>query len=446
MSNTLFFFAYLVYNTINERVIGMFIDEVKIEVTAGNGGDGCMAFRREKFVPMGGPFGGNGGRGGNIVLIADNGLKTLIDLKYKKKITGNKGENGLGKNQNGKNGEDIVIKVPVGTVIKDQDTSFIIADLNKHGQTAILASGGRGGRGNVALATKHNPCPSVRELGEPGEKRYLNVELKMLADVGLVGMPSVGKSTFLSMISNAHPEIAAYHFTTLSPNLGVVKTKVNDFVVADLPGLIEGAAEGAGLGIKFLKHIERTKVLVHIIDMSGSEGRDPYVDYLTINKELESYSDTLLSRPMIVVANKMDLETSHDNLVKFKKKVTDREIFEISAINNENINTVIERVSELVLSVKDTPLYDEDKIESHVLYKFKKEEPFTIAHEGNNLWVVRGDEVEKLLRMTNFNTEEAMMRFAKKLRKMGIDDKLVDLGVQEGDIVRILNYEFEYTK
>ena len=248
------------------------------------------------------------------------------------------------------------------------------------------------------------------------------------------------------MISNAHPAIAAYHFTTLSPNLGVVKTNKNVFVVADLPGLIEGASDGAGLGIKFLRHIERTKVLVHIIDMSGSEGRDPYTDYVTINNELASYSDTLLSRPMIVLANKMDLPSSKDNLKEFKKKVKDKEIFEISAINNENIDAVINKLSELVMSVKDVPLYDEDKIESHVLYKFKKEAPFTISHEGNNLWVVRGDEVEKLLRMTNFNTEEAMMRFAKKLRRMGIDDKLVELGVQEGDIVRILNYEFEYTK
>ena len=263
----------------------MFVDEVVMIVEAGSGGNGCMAYRREKYIPMGGPYGGNGGKGSDIIFKADEGLKTLIDLRYKKKIKGNNGNNGEGKNKNGSNSEDIVIKVPLGTTIKDNETGVVIADLTRNNDEAIIAYGGRGGRGNVSLATRSNPCPSYAERGEPGEIRNIKVELRMIADVGLVGMPSVGKSTILSMVSNANPKIADYHFTTLSPNLGVVKGKDNTFVIADLPGLIEGASMGIGLGHKFLKHIERTKIIAHVIDMSGSEGRDPYEDYITIRKE-----------------------------------------------------------------------------------------------------------------------------------------------------------------
>ena len=262
----------------------MFYDEVLIEVEAGRGGDGCMAFRREKYIPMGGPFGGNGGKGGDIIFITDNGLKTLVDLRYQKIIKGKTGANGEGKNKNGASAPDTIIKVPVGTTIKDAETGAIIADLTKNQEEVIVAYGGRGGRGNVSLATRNNPCPSYAERGEPGEKRRLKVELRMLADVGLVGMPSVGKSTILSMISNANPKIASYHFTTLSPNLGVVKTKKGSYVVADLPGLIEGASEGIGLGHKFLKHIERTKIIAHVIDMGAEENRDPYEDYQIISQ------------------------------------------------------------------------------------------------------------------------------------------------------------------
>ena len=423
----------------------MFIDEVVMEVEAGRGGDGCMAYLREKFVPMGGPNGGNGGKGASIIFKADEGLKTLIDLRYMKNIKGAAGNNGEGKNKNGSYAEDKIIKVPVGTTIKDFDTNLVIADLTKHNEEVIVAYGGKGGRGNVTLATKSNPCPSFAERGEPGEVRKIKVELRMLADVGLVGMPSVGKSTLLSMITNANPKIAAYHFTTLSPNLGVVTTKDNNYVVADLPGLIEGASEGSGLGHKFLKHVERTKIIAHVIDMSASEGRDPYEDYLIIRKELETFSKKLVNKQEVIIANKMDLPSSKDNLELFKKKV-DKEIYEISAINNENLDIIINVLSDLVKNTEEEVLYDESIQEKHVLYKFKKEKPFTIIKESSNVYNIKGDQVEKIFKMINFNTEEAISRFAKKLRTMGVDEELEKLGIQEGDIIKILGYEFEYTK
>ena len=422
----------------------MFVDEVTMEVEAGRGGDGCMAFLREKFVPMGGPNGGNGGKGADIRFVADSGLKTLLDLRYQKKVKGEPGENGEGKNKSGKYAEDKIIKVPVGTTIKDFDTGMVIADLIHHNDDVIVAYGGKGGRGNVTLATRNNPCPSFAERGEPGEVRKIKVELRMMADVGLVGMPSVGKSTILSQITNANPKIAAYHFTTLSPNLGVVVTKNNSFVIADLPGLIEGASQGAGLGHKFLKHIERTKIIAHVIDMSSSEGRNPYDDYIAIRKELESFSKKLTEKKEIIVANKMDLESSKDNLKEFKKKVKS-DIYEISALNNSNMDKLIEILSNVVSTVKDESLYDEDIQERHVLYKFKKEKPFTIIKE-NNTFIIKGDEVEKIFKMMNFNTEEAISRFAKRLRKMGVDEELEKLGVKEGDIIRVLDYEFEYKR
>lgn len=423
----------------------MFYDEVLVEVEAGRGGDGCMAFRREKYIPMGGPFGGNGGKGGDIIFVTDNGLKTLIDLRYQKIIKGKTGANGEGKNKNGAGVSDTIIKVPVGTTIKDAETGAIIADLTKNEEEVIVAYGGRGGRGNVSLATRSNPCPSYAERGEPGEKRKIKVELRMLADVGLVGMPSVGKSTILSMISNANPKIASYHFTTLSPNLGVVVTKKGSFVVADLPGLIEGASEGVGLGHKFLKHIERTKIIAHVIDMGAEENRDPYEDYQIIRKELGEFSPKLLNKPEIIIANKKDLPNFNDNLTKFKEKLPDRQIFAISAFNNDGLEEVINNLQDLVLNTKDEVLFDTSVQEKHVLYKFKQEKPFNIVKE-NNAYIITGDQVEKLFQMTNFNTDEAYYRFANKLRHMGIDDELEKMGIQEGDIVKIMDYEFEYTK
>ena len=423
----------------------MFIDEVTMEVTAGRGGDGCMAFLREKFVPMGGPNGGNGGKGADIIFKADEGLKTLIDLRYLKNVKGDPGLNGEGKNKNGKYAIDKIIKVPVGTTIKDQDTGLVIADLTKQGEEVIVAYGGKGGRGNVTLATRSNPCPSFAERGEPGEVRKIKVELRMIADVGLVGMPSVGKSTLLSMITNANPKIASYHFTTLSPNLGVVTTKDKfTYVIADLPGLIEGASEGTGLGHKFLKHIERTKIIAHIIDISSSEGREPYNDYQIIRKELENFSPKLLNKQEIIIANKIDLPNAKENLEIFKKKVN-KDVYGISALNNQNLDTIINILAQLVKDTKEEILYDEDIQESHVLYKFKKEKPFTIIKE-NNSFIIKGEQVEKIFKMINFNTEESISRFAKKLRKMGVDEELEKLGVKEGDIIKILDYEFEYTK
>lgn len=421
----------------------MFIDEVIIKVQAGKGGDGCLAFRREKYIPMGGPYGGNGGHGSNIKFVVDEGLHTLIDLRYKKTIKGNKGENGKGKNQHGAASEDVVIKVPQGTIVTDIDTGLIIADLKGKNDEVIVAYGGRGGRGNTAFKTQSNPAPNYAENGEPGEEKTLKVELKLLADVGLVGLPSVGKSTFISKVSKAKPKIAAYHFTTLTPNLGVTKSKDGrSFVIADLPGLIEGASLGEGLGDRFLKHIERTRVIAHIIDMSGFEGRNPYDDYIKINKELEKFNKNLINKPQIIIANKMDLPNSEENLKEFKKKVN-KEIYEISALTSSNLDKVITKLADMLDEIPTEPLYKEEQFESHVLYKFKKEEPYTIAKE-DGVWVVRGKDIEKAIKMTNFQTEEALERFSKRVRRMGLDEKLQELGVEEGDKVRILDFEFIY--
>lgn len=422
----------------------MFIDEVIVELLAGNGGDGCMAFRREKYIAMGGPYGGNGGKGSDIIFEVDEGLNTLIDLRYKRIIKGNKGENGLGKGMHGKSANDIIVKVPPGTVVTDLETGFIIADLTKNKEQAIIAKGGRGGRGNIAFATRSNPAPSFAENGEPGEIRKIKVELKLLADVGLVGLPSVGKSTFISKISAAKPKIAEYHFTTLKPNLGVVKTKDSrSFVVADLPGLIEGASLGEGLGDRFLKHIERTRVIAHIIDMGGIEGRDPIEDYQLINQELKNFNEKILEKPQIVIANKMDIENANKNLKRFQKKIK-VPVYPISALMNQNIDQVLIALADLLETIPKLPLYEDTKFESHVLYQFKEEAPFKVQNEGNGVWTIRGEKIEKLLRMTRFNTDEAALRFASKLRKFGIDDKLRELGAKEGDTIRILDLEFEY--
>lgn len=422
----------------------MFVDEVEIRVEAGNGGDGCTAFRREKFVEMGGPFGGNGGHGADIIFKVDQGLHTLLDLRYQKILKGKKGENGRGKNQNGKGAEPLIVKVPQGTVVTDLETGLIIADLSKKDQEEIIAKGGRGGRGNTAFKTQTNTAPDYSENGEEGERKNLKVEVKLLADVGLVGLPSVGKSTIISVISKSKPKIAAYHFTTLSPNLGVTKaTDGRSFVVADLPGLIEGASKGEGLGDKFLRHIERTKVIAHVIDMSGSEMRDPYEDYLLINKELEEFNPKLLSKPQIIIANKMDLPNAKENLEEFKKKVKD-EIFEISAATNSGLQKVVDRLADLLDSLPHNPLYEDNQIESHILYKFKKEEPYTITRDSDGTWVISGKEIERIFKMTKFNSEEAIYRFAKKLRRLGIDAKLESLGAEVGDQVRILDFYFDY--
>lgn len=424
----------------------MFVDEVEIKVEAGNGGDGCTAFRREKYISMGGPYGGNGGHGSDIIFKVDEGLHTLLDLRYQKTIKGKKGENGKGKNQHGKGALPVIVKVPQGTVVTDLDTGLILADLSKKDQEELIAKGGRGGRGNTAFKTQTNTAPDYSENGEEGEQKNLKVEVKMLADVGLVGLPSVGKSTIISCVSKSKPKIAAYHFTTLNPNLGVVKaTDGRSFVMADLPGLIEGASKGEGLGDKFLKHIERTKVLAHVIDMSGSELRDPYDDYILINKELKEFNEKLIKKPMIIIANKMDLPGSLENLEEFRKKIdANIEIYEVSAATNKGLQKVVDRLADLVDEIPKTPLYEDSQIESHVLYKFKKEEPFTISRDSDGTWVISGKEVEKIFKITKFSSDEAAYKFAKKLRRMGIDDKLEEMGIEEGDQVRILNFYFDY--
>lgn len=420
----------------------MFVDEVIIKVKAGNGGDGCTAFRREKYIPDGGPFGGNGGRGANIIFETDLGLRTLLDLRYQKLIRAPKGANGEGKNKNGKGASDVIIKVPLGTTVKDMDTGLIIADLTKKGDSVIVAKGGRGGRGNTAFATATNPAPNFSEHGEPGEEKTLKVELRLLADVGFVGMPSVGKSTILSKISASKPKIAAYHFTTLNPNLGVVKTiDGRTFVAADLPGLIKGASLGEGLGDKFLKHIQRTRVIAHIIDMSGLEGRDPLEDYETINKELKDFDEKLILKPQVVIANKMDLEGAKENLERFKKKYN-VPVYEVSAITNKGLDKVLVKIADELDKIKEEPLFSDEAFESHVLYKFKKEQPFTITRD-NDIYVVKGKEIEKLFHMTKF-TDEGAVRFARKLRKMGIDDKLLEMGAKYGDKVQIEDLIFEF--
>lgn len=420
----------------------MFIDEVYIDVIAGHGGNGCMAFRREKYIEMGGPYGGNGGKGADIIFKADEGLNTLIDLKYKKLIKGDRGENGLGKGQMGKSADDTIIRVPVGTIVTNTATNEVIADLTENNEEAIVALGGRGGRGNIALATRTNSCPSYAENGEEGESKHLKVELKLLADVGLVGMPSVGKSTIISVISAAKPKIAAYHFTTLSPNLGVVKANNNSFVVADLPGLIEGASNGEGLGDQFLRHISRTRVIAHVVDISGYEGRDPYDDFVKINKELAEYDKTLLDRPMIVLANKVDIDFNN-NLEKFMKKVN-IPVYPISASTNKGLDKVVNVLADMLEHLPKENIKKDENLEGHILYKFKKEEPFKIQKLSDHKYRISGEKVERILKMTKFQTEESVLRFENKLRHLGIDEALIKMGCEEGDTIYILDYEFDF--
>lgn len=422
----------------------MFVDEVNVKLLAGPGGDGCQSFRREKFIPMGGPDGGNGGRGGSIIFEGDKGLRTLVDLKYHKIIKAKKGANGKGDNKYGANAEDIVIKVPLGTVVTDADTNLVIKDITKDKERVIVAKGGRGGRGNKAFATKDNVAPHFAEKGEPGEERYVKCELRMIADVGLIGMPSVGKSTILSNISACHPKIASYHFTTLSPNLGVVTTKKRKtFVMADLPGLIEGASKGVGLGDKFLKHATRSKILVHVLDMGAEEGRNPIEDYEIINNEIKEYDPKLLKKEVLVVANKMDLPNAKENLEKFKNKYKELEVCPISAASLEGLNDLIETISDKLDNIKEENLYSQDEMEETVIYKFKEELPFSIKRD-NNLWVISGDKIEKMFKMTKFDSDEAAYRFAKKLKRMGVDEELSRLGAKEGDEISIMGFIFEY--
>ncbi|GEK90920.1 GTPase Obg [Alkalibacterium kapii] len=433
--------------------MSMFLDQVKVNVKAGNGGDGMVAFRREKYVPDGGPAGGDGGEGGDVVFIVDEGLRTLMDFRYNRHFKAEHGENGMSKGMHGRGAKDLFVKVPPGTVVKDAETGTLYADLTEHNQKAVIAKGGRGGRGNIRFASPKNPAPEIAENGEPGEEKEIELELKVLADVGLIGFPSVGKSTLLSVVSAARPKIGAYHFTTLVPNLGMVKTEDDrSFVLADMPGLIEGASQGVGLGIEFLRHIERTRVLLHVIDMSGVEGRDPLEDYYTINQELEEYDLKLRERPQLIIANKMDMPDSKENLQKFKDALEtneqDVEIFEVSALTQTGLNAVMSRTAELLETAPEFPLYEEEtEKEERVLYKFVPEnKEYTITRDPDGTWEISGDKVQKLYKMTNFQFDESVMRFSRQLRGMGIDQALRDRGAQNGDTVRIDDFEFEFVE
>ena len=434
----------------------MFLDEVKIFVRSGDGGNGLVAFRREKYVPKGGPAGGDGGRGANVVFIVDEGLRTFMDYRYQKKFVAPNGENGMSKGMHGRKSKDLYLKVPPGTVIRDTDTGEVLADLVEHEQEVIVARGGRGGRGNCRFATPSNPAPEIAENGEPGEERNLTLELKLMADVGLVGFPSVGKSTLLSITSKAKPKIADYHFTTLAPNLGVVETKDHrSFVMADLPGLIEGASQGVGLGHQFLRHIERTKVIVHVIDMSATDGRDPYEDYKVINAELGEYNMRLLERPQVVVANKMDIPVASENLVEFKKRLAedgeDVDIVEISAFTRNNIDNLLYKISDILDNTDPNMLYEldteEESMENRVIYKHKpKDETFKITRDDTGAYVVSGPGIERAFFMTDFNRDASVRRFAQQMRSMGVDDALRERGCKNGDTVKILKGEFEFVE
>lgn len=434
----------------------MFLDEVKIFVRSGDGGNGLVAFRREKYVPKGGPAGGDGGRGANVVFIVDEGLRTFMDYRYQKKFVAPNGENGMSKGMHGRKSKDLYLKVPPGTVIRDTDTGEVLADLVEHEQEVVVARGGRGGRGNCRFATPSNPAPEIAENGEPGEERNLTLELKLMADVGLVGFPSVGKSTLLSITSKAKPKIADYHFTTLAPNLGVVETKDHrSFVMADLPGLIEGASQGVGLGHQFLRHIERTKVIVHVVDMSATDGRDPYEDYKIINQELAEYNMRLLERPQVVVANKMDIPVASDNLKEFKKRLENDgeevDIVEISAFTRSNIDNLLYKISDILDNTDPNMLYEldteEESMENRVLYKHKpKDETFKITRDDTGAYVVSGPGIERAFLMTDFNRDASVRRFAQQMRSMGVDDALSERGCKNGDTVKILKGEFEFVE
>lgn len=432
-----------------------FVDQVKIFVKAGKGGDGAVSFRHEKYINMGGPFGGDGGHGGSVVMEVDEGLRTLMDFRYKRHFKATPGGNGATKGMTGKSADDLIIKVPQGTTITDAETGRVIGDLTEQGQRLVVAQGGRGGRGNMRFASSINPAPEIAENGEPGEELDIALELKVLADVGLVGFPSVGKSTLLSVVTAAKPKVAAYHFTTLVPNLGMVRLEDGrDFVMADLPGLIEGASQGVGLGIQFLRHVERTRVILHMIDMSGIDPEeDPYENYVKINNELAEYDPALLERPQIIVPTKMDMPDAEETLAEFKKKLAadpdvpeDVEIMPISSLTRQGLEPLMQRTADLL---DETPAFipkgmEPDENET-ALYEFTEDRtPFEIDRDEDGTWILYGDEIERLFKRTNTNYTESMMRFARQLRFMGVDEALRDAGARGGDTVQILDFAFEF--
>ncbi|MCP1306735.1 GTPase ObgE [Paenibacillus tyrfis] len=431
----------------------MFVDKAKIYVKGGDGGDGLVAFRREKYVPEGGPAGGDGGDGGDVIFRVDEGLRTLVDFRYQKHFKAQRGEKGRNKSQHGANADDMIVRVPPGTVVIDDDTQEIIADLTRHGQQVVVAKGGRGGRGNTRFATPNNPAPEIAENGEEGVERWVVLELKVMADVGLVGFPSVGKSTLLSVVSGAKPKIGAYHFTTLTPNLGVVDVgDGRSFVMADLPGLIEGAHEGVGLGHEFLRHVERTRIIVHVVDMAATEGRDPFEDWVKINDELKLYNAKLEERPQIVAANKMDMPDAEEQLAEFKRRLAEigkeLDIYPISALSRSGVQELLYKVADKLETIPEMPMVEElVELSERKVYRLEtdEDEDFTIRRE-NEVFVVDSPSIEKLIKRTNFSTHESVMRFARILRKKGVDQALRERGAKDGQTIRIGDFEFEFVE
>nr|WP_314771242.1 GTPase ObgE [uncultured Peptostreptococcus sp.] len=424
----------------------MFIDKARIFVKAGNGGNGAVSFRREKYVPAGGPDGGDGGRGANIIMVADTGLRTLMDFKYKKKYSAQNGEDGSKKKRAGKNGEDLILSVPEGTVIRDEKTGLIIADLKKAGDQAVVARGGYGGKGNQHFANAVRQAPAFAKSGTDGQERWITLELKMIADVGLLGFPNVGKSTFLSVVTSAKPKIANYHFTTLTPNLGVVQTRHGEsFVIADIPGIIEGAADGVGLGHDFLRHVERTKVLVHIVDISGIEGRDPIDDFEKINEELRLYNERLSTRPQLVVANKSDLLFDESIYENFKKTMEEKgyEVFKMSAATRDGVDQVIDRVSQLLNEVEEVELVSQEEMYRPEL-DVDDEAGLKIEVDEDGIYVVTGKELRRIMYSVNFDDMESLQFFQAQMEAKGVFDMLREAGIEDGDTVKIYELEFEF--
>ena len=422
----------------------MFTDYAKITIKSGNGGDGAVTFRREKYVAAGGPDGGDGGRGGNIYFRVNPNSNTLIDFRFTKKFKAQNGENGSGSNKYGKAGEDLYIDVPIGTIIKDSQTGKVVADLSQEGQIELILKGGKGGKGNSHFATSTRQVPRFAQAGEEGEEKEVILELKLLADVGLLGFPNVGKSTFLASVTEAKPKIANYHFTTIEPNLGVVKTKSGEsFVIADIPGIIEGASEGVGLGIQFLRHVERTRLLLHVIDVSGIEGRNPVEDFYTINEELKKYSEKLSKRKQIIVANKIDIMQNEEGLKELEAlaKKENIEIFKISGATGEGVTALLNRVTEVLKTLPKEELVENDERVIYTLEEDKDE--FSIRKEGN-VFVIGGKAINRLMGRINIDDNESMYYFQKNLKSMGIEDELKKQGIQEGDLVKVLNWTFEW--
>ena len=422
----------------------MFTDYAKIIIKSGNGGDGAVTFRREKYVAAGGPDGGDGGKGGDIYFRVDPNANTLIDFRYTKKFKAQNGENGSGGNKYGKSGEDLYIDVPIGTIIRDAESGKIVADLSKDGQVELVLKGGRGGKGNSHFATATRQVPRFAQAGEDGEEKEVILELKLLADVGLLGFPNVGKSTFLSVVTDAKPKIANYHFTTIEPNLGVVKTEKGDsFVIADIPGIIEGASEGIGLGIQFLRHVERTRLLLHVIDVSGVEGRNPVQDFHTINEELKKYSEKLSQRKQIIVANKIDImqdDTGYKELEKLAKE-QNIEIFKISGATGQGIKELLNRVSEVLKTLPKEEIVDE---EDRVVYTLNDDSnDFTVRKE-DGIFIIEGKAINRLMGRINIDDNESMYYFEKSLKQLGIEAELKKQGIKEGDTVKVLNWTFEW--